>query len=99
MSYEATQAQESNAADVIAGLLQDVVTLNAREDTLDDLVHTVAEQAVSRDGGSTDAAYDEASKEASNVNNGGFEDQLKYLLGNGVAADTIRQALQEAPDE
>lgn len=36
--------------------------------------------------------------EASDINNGGFEAQLQYLLDSGVSEEDIRQAIEEAKD-
>lgn len=86
----------------VAQLQQVASQLHSDEDALDELVHETA-QEVGLDTLNTlaaDAAQDAhittIEQAASEINNGGFETQLVYLLAARVSPETIREHLQAA---
>lgn len=42
--------------------------------------------------------YDMKSSEASNINNGGVETQIRYLLSNGMSLEELKKAIETDPD-
>jgi hypothetical protein len=38
--------------------------------------------------------YDMKSSEASNINNGGVETQIRYLLSNGMSLEELKKAIE-----
>ena len=77
--------------------------VDAPEDALDDLVHDTAQESKLSD---LNALADPADQEqhirdteamASRVNNGGLEEQLRFLLEEEVSPERIREALSQLP--
>jgi len=73
------------------------------EDALDELVHTTCQSDVEEALNSTD---DEAEQEeiigraehkASEINNGGFQSQIQFLIESGYSETSIREVLESRP--
>lgn len=99
MPDQTTAAPANPIEQVAASLLRQVVTMNASEQALDELVHSTAERWAGKDGSESAQTYDTANSMAANVNNGGFAEQITYLLNNGVTETDILDAVSASPEE
>ena len=76
--------------------------LGSPEDALDDLVHDVAQESRLGDLNELESPQDQEAhvgsveKSASDVNNMGLDEQLRFLLEQGVSPARIREVLEAA---
>lgn len=87
----------SAAPPELADLLQLADTLGLSEIDLDETVHDLCSQAASaavNEGADYEQTHDDASADASAINNGGLEDQVAFLIASG-GAEWARSRLHE----
>jgi hypothetical protein len=77
-------ATEFDSCDVPEDILDMMVYDNAQEDTLGDLNETDDEDK-------QEEIISGSEARASDINNGGFEEQILYLLGVGISEENIRK--------
>ena len=84
----------------VAELMEHARQVGSPEDALDELVHDTAQDCDLGDLNELDDPDDQVShigsveESASSINNGGLEEQIRFLLKQGVSPDRIREALE-----
>jgi hypothetical protein len=91
MSPEANAFYQQHIASRIPQDEEDIISI--LDEVVHDAVDHMASQRLSSDGEtdieSVKEKYERASKHATNINNGGIEKQIGFLVDNGFSADVL----------
>jgi hypothetical protein len=98
--FDAAAGDGTEVEGQVRELLEHARRVGAPEDALDDLVHDTAQECglgdlnELEDPDDQEAHIGSVEESASRINNGGLEDQLRFLLERGVSPERIRKALE-----